>query len=226
MADKTSFPQIPRPVWYGVRSMFSRSLSRRLDENALAAALDVQPSAAKQYLLELRRVGLINEEGAPTELAAKWRSEDGFDEAIQDILKIAYPENLVALAPAKGADRAVVERWFKNHGLGEGTAKNKAATYLMIANGTPTPDQVVQSSPAGGRTPRVSQPASKPANSPRTRSQEGNGNKGTKADQTASIPLNVNVQIHISADATSDQIETIFSAMRKYLYESGDSESA
>lgn len=31
------------------------------------------------------------------------------------------------------------------------------------------------------------------------------------------IPLNLNIQIHISADAGTDQIETIFRAMRMYL---------
>jgi hypothetical protein len=31
------------------------------------------------------------------------------------------------------------------------------------------------------------------------------------------MPLNVNVQIHISADASSEQIEAIFANMKKYL---------
>lgn len=138
MAEKTSFPQIPRPVWYGVRSIFSKSLSRKLDENALAATLDVQPVAAKQYLLELRRVGLITEDGTPTDLARRWRLDESYQEAIEEILRTAYPESLVDSAPAGSADRGVVERWFRNHGLGEGTARNKAATYLMIANGGPS----------------------------------------------------------------------------------------
>jgi peptide/nickel transport system substrate-binding protein len=33
------------------------------------------------------------------------------------------------------------------------------------------------------------------------------------------VPLNINVQIHISADAGSEQIEAIFNAMRRYLHE-------
>jgi hypothetical protein len=33
------------------------------------------------------------------------------------------------------------------------------------------------------------------------------------------MPLNINIQIHISADATSEQIENIFAAMKKYLYD-------
>ena len=32
------------------------------------------------------------------------------------------------------------------------------------------------------------------------------------------MPLNINVQIHISAEATGEQIESIFTAMRRYLY--------
>jgi hypothetical protein len=36
------------------------------------------------------------------------------------------------------------------------------------------------------------------------------------------MPLNINVQIHISAEATGAQIESIFSAMRRYLYDGPD----
>lgn len=217
MADRAGFPQIPRPVWYGVRTMFNKSLSRKLDENSLAASLDVQPSAARQYLVELKRVGLLTDDGAATDLAGKWRQDDLYAEATEEILRTAYPSSLVDLAPAGSADRAVVERWFKNQGLGEGTAKNKAATYLMIANGGIAFEPPV-SSGESQRKPRLRAPKS------------NEGSKGSSADVGETkgagkpavamdvMPLNVNVQIHISADASSDQIEAIFSAMRNYLH--------
>lgn len=217
MAEKVGFPQIPRPVWYGVRSIFNKSLSRKLDENSLAASLDVQPSAARQYLVELRRVGLVTEDGAATSLAAKWRQDDSYDEAVEEILKTAYPESLVDLAPAGSADRAVVERWFKNQGLGEGTARNKAATYLMIANGGVS-FEPPQASGEGGRKSRS---RGKKAEEKSEVTKREDGRKVATPLSPDVMPLNVNVQIHISADASTEQIEAIFSAMRNYLHGTG-----
>src|SRR5690606_35131671 len=111
--------------------------------------------------------------------------------------------------------------WFLNQGLGAGTARNKAATYLMITSPEPgaagvasgrgegkksNATEAVDSSTSPTATKRTS-PGRRPAPS------ASNGKK----DESAPMPLNVNVQILISADASSEQIETSFSAMRKYL---------
>lgn len=42
-------------------------------------------------------------------------------------------------------------------------------------------------------------------------------NKNT-LDQSEGPDLNINVQIHISADASTDQIEQIFASMAKHIY--------
>jgi hypothetical protein len=53
---------------------------------------------------------------------------------------------------------------------------------------------------------------------PEAAKQSSAGRSGSRSPQLA-----VNVQIHISADATSEQINAIFSAMRQYF---DDSEAA
>jgi len=187
----------------------------------LAASLGVQPVAARQYIVELKRVGLLDDESRGTPLANLWRVDDTYAKAVSDMADACYPEGLVTIAPPGGADRQRVVNWFLNQGLGAGTARNKAATYLMITSPEPgaagvasgrgegkksNATEAVDSSTSPTATKRTS-PGRRPAPS------ASNGRK----DEGAPMPLNGNVQILISADASSEQIETSFSAMRKYL---------
>lgn len=216
MADKPGFPQIPGRVWWGVRDLINNRPKMKFDDGNLAATLNVQPVAARQYLAELKRVGLLDDQGAPTELGEKWRHDEGYEEAIAGILASAYPEGLVSIAPPGSADRTAVERWFSHSGLGAGTAKNKAGTYLMIANDRPGEVKVRASTPRAEKAP----PAMKPPKSVAAKlsdTREAKPPSQERGASSTSFPLNLNLQIHISADASTDQIESIFAAMKKYL---------
>ena len=221
MTDKTSYPQIPSTVWWGVRALLMRSPNVVMSEQVLSAQLNVQPTAARQYIAELKRVGILNDDNKATNIAEKWRHDDTYQSAVDEILNHAYPEDLVALAPRGNAERQKVIRWFAGAGLGAGTAANKAATYLLICSETPG-----ESNSRGGATnARPASPSSIPTEKPTRRkltekplAPSPRAETGS-AQFTQNIPLNINVQIHISADASSDQIESIFSAMRRYLYD-------
>jgi hypothetical protein len=217
MAEKTAgFPQIPARVWWGVREFLNRSPKMKFDDGSLAVTLNVQPAAARQYLTELKRIGLLDEKGAATELGSRWRHDEGYDSVVEEILRAAYPESLVNIAPPGGADRAAVERWFALAGLGTGTAKNKAGTYIMIANDRPGEANARPAPPRAEKTTERRQAAQPKA--PAKQTPEHNPQR-PREQGTSSFPLNLNVQIHISADASTDQIETIFAAMRKYLHD-------
>ena len=217
MADKSGFPQIPGRVWWGVRDLLNQRPKMKFDEGNLAATLNVQPAAARQYLSELKRIGILDDQGAASELGDRWRHDEGYEVVVEELLSHSYPEGLVHIAPPGSAERNAVEKWFAHAGLGSGTAKNKAGTYLMIANDRPgeakvrtAPQRTERPSPNG--KPKGERSASKSA-----RRTEGATRADVREGAPASIPLNLNVQIHISADASSEQIETIFAAMRKYL---------
>jgi hypothetical protein len=216
MADKGSYPQIPGTVWWGMREILQRTPSATINDRFLSVQLGVQEAAARQYLAELKRVGLLTDEGKATPVALRWRSDETYWTAVQEILKGAYPSGLLDVAPPEDAQRDKVVSWFMHEGLGSGSAGNKAATYLLIATRNPNqaPPRNVSVSKAVGDTARSSKAAvaGKPRQ-PRGTKIEGGSRK------IDSMPLNINVQIHISADATGDQIESIFSAMRRYLYE-------
>lgn len=219
MADKNSYPQIPATVWWGVRAILLRTPSATIDETFLSVELSVQPTAARQYVSELRRVGLLDENSKATETAKKWRMEDTYREAVDEILAQSYPQALLDITPPGEADRDKVISWFQRQGLGEGSAKNKAATYLLIASAEP--GEGVKPNPAKVTTGRKS------SNGPST---PKSSTKSVKEDtlrskeqnrSVAQMPLNLNLQIHIGADASIDQINAIFHAMRKYLSDDG-----
>ena len=104
-------------------------------------------------------------------------------------------------------------------GLGSGTAGNKAATYLLISSNLPG-----ESPSRGNAVPQRTGTGEGQQPAKRGAQKGGRSLAGVKEDMTPShqsgpMPLNINVQIYISADATGEQIEFIFAAMRRYLYD-------
>lgn len=215
MADKTGFPQIPARVWWGVRDLINSRPKMKFDDSNLAATLNVQLAAARQYLGELKRIGMLDDQGAATELGERWRHDESYEAVVDELLAISYPEGLINIAPPGSADRAAVEKWFAHSGLGTGTAKNKAGTYLMIANDRPG-ETKIRAAPQ--RSDKQESSTKKSVAKPVRRDVKEDTPERKKPLQ-GSFPLNVNVQIHISADASGDRIESIFAAMRKYLHD-------
>ncbi|UVO49253.1 DUF5343 domain-containing protein [Sphingomonas sp. SUN019] len=226
MAEKTRYPQIPSTVWWGVRSVLQRTPNATVDERLLAVQLGVQEAAARTYVTELKLVKILDDDGKATPLGRKWRLDETYPEAVNELIGAVYPEQLVHLAPPGEAERQKVVSWFQHEGLGQGAAGNKAATYLLLSS--PTPNEAPRAAPKNGggdassskRAPRklVSRPT--PPNTPPTPADDGQGRANpTIKGRPEAFPLNVNVQIHISADAGTEQIESIFQAMRRYLYD-------
>jgi hypothetical protein len=221
---ENNYPQLPTTVWRGVREMLRKAPKRKLDEKILAVELNVQQTAAKAYQNQLVSLGLLNDDGTPTALADRWRQNDPAD-AIIEILKGSYPQELLDLAPIGDLQRPKIVSWFMSEGLGTGAAGNKAATYIMIAqsaSGEEAPAKATGSSrsqpPAKAAERkrvdrRTSEPKAKVENGVLNRRDEG-------AARQAKPDLNINIQIHISADASSEQIESIFSSMKRYFDES------
>jgi hypothetical protein len=228
MAEKNRYPQIPSTVWWGVRSLLQRTPTVTVDERFLGVQLGVQAAAAKQYITELKNVGMLTEEGKATPLAQKWRLDETYDEAVQELIAANYPEGLIQAAER---DRQRVVNWFLREGLGQGAAGNKAATYLLL--GAPDPNEPpgrtsAQSAREGTGQPkrRRASPQTPEAARPPTGTGRakrpfagGNGTNRSQIEVRDGFPLHVNVQIHISADAGTEQIESIFAAMRRYLYD-------
>jgi hypothetical protein len=136
-----------------------------------------------------------------------------------------YPESLAQIAADR--DRSKIANWFQREGLGQGSAGNKAATLLLLSSPRPNdaPLRGGSVSREGGVKPAsavrqdVSSTGSARARKELSlkRNEEVHSRPGLLSSE--SFPLHVNVQIHISADAGTEQIESIFAAMRRYLYD-------
>lgn len=212
MADGSSFPQIPSTVWWGVRALLNKTPRMALSDDILGVELRVQPAAAKQYVAELKRVGILNEDNKATDLAHKWRMSDTYHEAVKIILAQSYGESLQTIAPMS-TDRAKAIDWFQRQGLGEGAARNKAATYFLIAS--PEPGETTGKSPTQSTArPR---PTKQIRPSHATRGSGDEERKEAMSSEGTIFPVNLNLQIHISADASVEQIDAIFGSMRKHL---------
>ncbi|MGI0135229.1 MAG: hypothetical protein ACREBW_09770 [Candidatus Micrarchaeaceae archaeon] len=216
MAEKNRYPQIPATVWWGVRDLLNRSPSATVDERALSVELSVQEAAARQYVSELKLVGILNEDNKATPIALKWRLDSTYPEAVQELVEKVYPEGLRHLAPPEEGNREKATMWFKGEGLGQGAAGNKAATYLLVSSKSPGGAPGRGAVARGSRTEIAKQ-------APRLRQTDRSG-LSSRTQRGRSIgpenfPLNINLQIHISSDAGTEQIESIFSAMRRYLYD-------
>jgi hypothetical protein len=230
MAEKNRYPQIPSTVWWGVRSILNRTPTATIDERLLGVQLGVQEAAAKAYINELRHVSILTDEGKATPLAQRWRLDDSYEAAVAELIRATYPEGLVHIAPPGEAERQKVVSWFQREGLGQGAAGNKAATYLLLSSPTPNeaPKLAAKSGQSDGsaraRAPRRQTSGGRPSDVAETGTIREAGVEREKKNPAPSrsaeaFPLNVNVQIHISADAGSEQIESIFQAMRRYLYD-------
>jgi len=218
-SNNTPFPQIPSTVWKGVWNILQRTPSRKLDDKVLAIELDVQRTAARQYQVELTRLGILNEDGTPSPLAGQWRQDGDDPKIITEILKNAYPDELLELAPLDDLDRDKVVRWFKSQNLGDGAAKNKAATYIRIASGVSAIDAQSQSG-QGKRAekPQASKSQAARAPAPPVGERKSDPPRAKHDVRDRRRPdFNVNVQIHISADASTEQINAIFEAMSRYF---------
>ena len=228
---RTRYPQLPSTVWWGVRSLLQRTPNATVDERLLGVQLEVQEAAARQYIAELKAAGILNDDGKATPLAQRWRLDETYPDAVKELVAATYPEGLLQAAPPGDANRLKVVNWFMLEGLGKGAAGNKAATYLLVSS--PTPNEAparsaTQPAREGADTgTRKQRAASRPRAVPSVQlpagraTDTGGGSRAPNRNPPGSenFPLYVNVQIHISADAGSEQIELIFSAMRKYLHD-------
>ena len=212
MADVT-YPVFSGANWWNLRSKFKATYPKTaITEEYLASILGMKIASVKSngILANLRTLGLLDEENKCTDLANRWRLDDTYAAACKEMLNHVYPPELIDI----GTDRGAVTTWFMNKsGAGESQANELTSLYLLIS------------------IPEIKEPSAKVKLSAKAATE-----KSSKAEKTTinrqkkdSPPLkedlpipapsmNINLQIGISADATPEQIDQIFSSMAKHLY--------
>ena len=219
---KRTFPMLPVAHWWALRKKFKQSIPGVISDSYLATVRNMGVNSARANVLPyLKTMGIIDEDGKTKERARLWRDDGHYPEVCEAILKDVYPEDLLSAVPDPKANREMAQRWFANHtGAGENACRKMASLYTVL----------VEADPASAPEPKASppKPAKKtPKKTSLEQKQKADRSSGSPAEtpvakNTASATgpeININLQIHISADASPDQIEQIFAAMAKHIYQ-------
>lgn len=221
---KKGYPMLPIGHWWELRKKFKQSIPGVVTDSYLATVLDMQANSARANVLPfLKQLGIIDEEGKTGERARLWRDDEHYPEVCKDMLGDVYPAELLEAVPNPKSDRSRAERWFANQtGAGAAAAKRMAALYdvLVDADASKQPDQEKKD------RPRKPAPAEQARDEKRgvqpTSASRASNHRGSEPQNKSPIPgININLEIHISADATPDQIDQIFASMAKHIYTRG-----
>ena len=232
---RKSYPILPVSQWWALRKKFKQSIPGVVTDTYLSAALNMGVNSARNNVLPyLKALGIIDPEGRPTERAKLWRDDGHYPAVCKAILESVYPEELRSAVPDPASERDQASRWFAQHtGAGQNAVSKMVSVYnlLVEANVTKQPDQDKKSAPSKAAAPitpvirkKVVGNSSSAAQSPRETQNSAVSSPRGSHEGTRSVvkgpELNINLQIHISADASPDQIEQIFESMSKHLYKS------
>jgi len=226
--NKTSFPMLPGAHWWALRDKFKQSIPGVVTDSYLAATLNMQPKSARANVLPyLMDIGLIDKDGKTQELAKAWRDDHQYAEVCKEIREKVYPENLLAAATNPGQDRTPAERWFaSNTGTGASAVRRMAQFYTILVEADiakKKPDAPADAKPSTNHEPRVkkvrsAQIAEQKPHVEATVSATTTTNTAGHQYSSPGPSVCINLQIHISSDATPDQIDKIFESMAKHIY--------
>jgi hypothetical protein len=218
---------LPAAHWWVLRDRFKQSIPGVVTDSYLAATLNIQPTSARTNVLPyLVDIGLIDKDGKTQELAKAWRDDLQYAEVCKKIREKVYPEDLLSAAPNPAQDRTPAERWFANH-TGAGTSAMgrmvKFYTIVVEADITKKQDATADGKSSAKREPRVEKAR------PTQTSEHETPVEATVPASTTLHPTGhpsalqapgvcINLQIHVSSDATPDQIDKIFESMAKHIY--------
>ena len=228
MADKQIYPMIPEKSWWAIREQFIKTIPNEVSVSYLKSLLSLtSDQAARNLLSPLRQMNLIDEKNKPTDLASQWRSDSQYSKVCQKLVNELYPRELTDIFPDSSVDTKKAKDWFMNTAkIGSSAAGKIIATFILLKNG-----QIKTSSEKKAKIPvrgsNIKKNTIKKERSTATNTQR---NKGTTEVTTAFVPakakyasqnpsLHIDLQIHISPEASADQIDSIFASIAKHLYD-------
>lgn len=222
-SEKRIYPQMSPKSWFIIRKKFKSTIPPQVTTTYLETIGIPKDSVRSTVLPTLRRVGLIDEDGKPTDLVKNWRDDASYQDTCKLMIKILYPEELIAIAPDKDSNRQEIITWFgRDTGAGESAVKKMTGFYIMLLEANPSEAvesvQVkgIKSSRTGeGRNAKVQGTQNEvkvkqdnPPGTPKDTKQEIGRNQ---------LAIHFNIQIHIHPEADENQIEVIFQSMEKHL---------
>lgn len=246
MADEhNTYPVLPSKQWWTLRNRFKQTMPNSVAPSYLVRVLAVSEKSAKSTVIpNLKRLGLIDQEGRVSDRARKWRDDEEYSKVCAEIREEVYPEELRNVAPDPVNDKGAAMRWFASKtGSGISAVSQMTSLYRLLTDADVSMASDVSRGSTGTNKPGKQGTTPKNTDSPsngRSRKSSQVGDATPQAGDTPSavptanepkvsqpsVPerptLYIDIQIHISSDASSDQIDQIFSSMARHLYNRGE----
>lgn len=231
MADdkKKAYPKIAQSSWFALRDKFKQRVPADVSASYVATALGMaEDSANSNVIAPLKALGLVHEDGKPSELAYDWRDDDKYKEVCEKIIQSVYPQELHDLFHDKNVSLDKLTPWFmRNAKVGEPAAKMFARTYQLLIERDPAKAQENNGQKAISKAfseakPRKqkSAPSSSKADAKSSRAQREDTTTNTNVERDSrsfNPQLHIDIQIHIAPESSSDLIDKIFESMAKHL---------
>lgn len=212
------YPRLPEKNWWDLRNRARQSLPKEITLSYLATVLGISETTSKNLLPQLRQIGFADESGATTDLFKDWRDDDHYSDVCAQIRDRVYPRELLDALPPPDPDRDQARRWFaRNASVGDSAAKQMTVFYALVCKADPAAEnkQDTGARQSGGSQSR--RRLSRASRSTPTAS-AGGAAEPTGAQDYSGIPsIHLDIQVHISPDASLDQIDQLFESMAKHL---------
>ena len=220
MAEKkTSYPMLPEKHWWALREKFKQSIPGTVTANYLATVLKMKEVSARSNVLRfMLQLGLIDEDGKTLDRAREWRDDMVYPEVCATMAKEVYPSELLEAVPDPAKNRGAAERWFGNNTGAGAAAVGRMTTFFQVLIDA-NPENKQASKPTGRKTKATTSPPKKKAARAGAKAKPQGRMERQSGDDAPGV--HINVQIHVSSDATPDQIDKIFESMAKHIYRKG-----
>jgi hypothetical protein len=167
-------------------------------------------------------LGLIDKEGKVTERANNWRVDDLYQHVCQQIIEEVYPPELLA-ATEDTLDRNFIAAWFmRRTGVGQMAAHKNAAIFEVLRQPDLSRLKEKKEQPASKGLDRTTKNfPSKPSTPIKDAVSETTTKSEDRHIGTSFSPaIHIDLQIHISPESSSEQIDIIFASIAKHLFKS------
>lgn len=227
-ANKLQLPTIPTAHWWALRRKFQQSIPGLVTTNYIATVLNMQEESARANVLPgLRLSKLIDDEGRPTERARRWRDDLAYADVCKEIIKDCYPPELTDTVPNPATARDAASRWFANYtGGGEASVKKMVTFYALVSDADLAKANSDKPSIDKGRIkPKAKEARPTSATKQTSTAEPAHSQPDThrRAPGNDRVPaIHINLQVHISADASTEQIDQVFASMAKHLYKGAE----
>lgn len=220
--EKRAYPMLPIAHWWALRTKFQQSIPGVVTDGYLATVLSMGANSARANVLPfLKTLGIIDEEGKTGQRAKQWRDDAQYAQVCKEILKQVYPQELLD-AVTDASHRAQAERWFANEtGAGKSAAQRMAALYCLLTEADASKQPGEKPARVRGEKKPERKHAVEAAPTPTTAPDSAPAISGADSKSLQAPGIRINLEIHISADATPDQIDAIFASMARHIYRRG-----